>query len=211
VFELVSRSRARRIAEEALREFADRHGVEVAVHDGGEFGEDGVRDFGDAWVVSWNSVEYLRTGDFLKQLLVGPIAVPKHLDARYVVLGTAGSIEEELDTWRALNWTPRKPAVRYYRSYVVRADGARADRALFRREPREAPGDLSGDAVFERDGRWHWTADIGAALRGFGRDTVREITETEALRVVTEVFGQPESALHSPTVVDRAAGPAGRS
>ena len=47
----------------------------------------------------WNSVEYLRTKDFMKQQLVGPIVVPK--DGRpWFVLGTANPTAIELDEWR---------------------------------------------------------------------------------------------------------------
>lgn len=193
---MITKGRARQIAQAALDEYAAEHGVEVAIHDG-EFGLAGIADHMDVWVVRWNSVAYLRTGDFLQQIVSGPIAVPKFGGGRYVVLGTSGTVEEELDRWRELGWTAPQPAVRYYRSYVTRVDGTRVDRALFRRE---RPDDRSGDAVFETDGEWHWTPDVAIALMGVGRLKLREIDEAEALRAITETFGKPESALRVATV-----------
>lgn len=199
---MISKGQARQIAQAALDEYAAEHGVEVAIYDG-EFGLAGITDHMDVWVVRWNSVAYLRSGDFLQQIVAGPIAVPKLAGGKCVVLGTSGTVEEELDRWRALGWAAPPPPVRYFRSYVTRVDGARADRALFRRE---RPGDRSSDAVFETDGHWHPTSDVAIALMGVGRLMLREIDEAEALSAIMQTFGKPESALCAATVVDHMPG-----
>jgi hypothetical protein len=205
---MISKGQARQIAQAALDGYASEHGVEVAIYDG-EFGLAGITDYMDVWVVRWNSVAYLRSGDFLQQIVAGPIAVPKLAGGKYVVLGTSGTVEEELDRWRALGWMAPSPPVRYFRSYVTRVDGTHVDRALFRRE---RPGDRSSDAVFETDGNWHPTPDVAIALMGVGRLMLREIDEAEALGVITQTFGRPESALHTATVVvDHTPGGAGAS
>lgn len=193
---MITLGRARHIAEEALEAFGAKYGVEVAIDESGP-GAGGIQDYGDAWVVHWNSVEYLRSRDFTKQLLIGPIAVPKIEAATFVVLGTAGTVDEELDAWRRRDWGTPAPTFRYYRSYAIRPDGTTADRALFRRELREDPRDTSGDAVFEADGRWHLTRDLRMIQVGLGRHQIREITEHEASAVVTDGFGSPATALHA--------------
>ncbi|MBL0888882.1 YrhB domain-containing protein [Myceligenerans indicum] len=204
---MISKGQARQIAQAALDGYAAEHGVEVAIYDG-EFGTAGIVDHMDVWVVRWNSAAYLRTGDFLQQIVAGPIAVPKLQDGTYVVLGTAGTVEEELDKWRALDWRAPQPTTRYYRSYVTRVGGARVDRALFRRE---RPGDRSSDAVFETDGQWHPTTDVAIALMGVGRLKLREIDEADARRAITQEFKKAAPALRAATVVAHGADTMGAS
>ena len=90
---------ARAIAEEALAELERDLGVPLAFWEGDPAVGEPMTDRGDVWVVMWNSVEYLRSKDFTRQVLVGPIVVPK--DGRpWFVLPTAHPPEIELDAWR---------------------------------------------------------------------------------------------------------------
>lgn len=196
---MITQDQARQIARAALDEFAAKHGVEVAIFDG-EFGTEGVVEHADFWVIRWNSVEYLRTGNFLTQILIGPIAVPKNTngDGVYYVLGTSGTETEELDTLRTQLDPTRR--TRFYRSYIDTVTGDTMDMALFRRE---SPDSLRGDAVFERDGNWHFTADLARTLDGHTRERIREIDPDEALRVIVEGFKKPATALHAPMTITR--------
>jgi hypothetical protein len=95
---------ARHVAEQALRELEARSGRRMAIFDG-EFGVPGIVDHGDVWIVNWNTAEYLQSGNVFDQFLAGPIAVPKNGD-EFVVLGTAGTTDQELDRWRAQRSRP---------------------------------------------------------------------------------------------------------
>jgi hypothetical protein len=96
---MIDAGQARTVAETALEGLERDLGTPLAVWDG-QFGVQPVTDHGDVWVVMWNSVEYLSTGDFMKQQLAGPIVVPK--DGRdWFVLGTALPLTEQLAQWRA--------------------------------------------------------------------------------------------------------------
>jgi len=90
---------ARRVALAVLDELEREYAVPLALWEGDPEVEV-VSDHGDVWVVSWNSVEYLRTRDFSRQVLAGPIAVPKD-GSRWLMLGTALPVDEELREWRA--------------------------------------------------------------------------------------------------------------
>ncbi|MCK0113459.1 YrhB family protein [Ornithinimicrobium sp. F0845] len=89
---------ARRVARAALDELEREYAVPLALWEDNP-AVDVVADHGDVWVVSWNSVEYLRTLEFSRQVLAGPIAVPKD-GSGWLVLGTALPLEEELREWR---------------------------------------------------------------------------------------------------------------
>lgn len=95
---MIDAAQARTVAEGVLRDLERDLGTPLAVWDG-QFGVQAVTDHDDVWVVMWNSVEYLATGDFMKQQLAGPIVVPK--DGRdSFVLGTALPLAEQLGQWR---------------------------------------------------------------------------------------------------------------
>ncbi len=100
----IDRERALAIAQEALVELEHWLTVPLAIWDGDPDVEP-VTNHGDVWVVMWNSVEYLRTKDFYKQTLVGPIVVPKD-GAPWFNAATAHSIEVELDEWRERTGRP---------------------------------------------------------------------------------------------------------
>lgn len=96
---MMDAQQARAAATSVLEELERDIGVPLAIWDDNPQ-VDPVADHGDVWVVSWNSVEYLESGDFTKQQLFGPIAIPK--DGRdWFILGTALPVEEELAEWRA--------------------------------------------------------------------------------------------------------------
>lgn len=84
---------------------------------------------------------------------------------------------------------------RYFRGFTTRADGSVLELGLYRRS---SDTDVIDDAVVRRDRRWHSTGDLELAQTGFLDHEVREITETEAARVIEEFFGDP-SLLHAPT------------
>ncbi|GAA1875947.1 hypothetical protein [Myceligenerans crystallogenes] len=186
--DFLSRADGRRIVEQVIAEFEEREGDPP-----GTFVVLDVQDAMDAWVVHWNAAEYARTREFTSRVMVPPIAVPKFRNPseKFFVLGTSGTVEEELDKWRELQWKPMRPPVRFYRQDV---NGA--ERALFRRE---IPDDPETDSVLEIDGHWHQARDLAVALWGVSPGyKVREISEAEAVRVITQVFGQTESVLHAP-------------
>lgn len=166
----------------------------MAIFDG-EFGVEGIVDHGDVWIVNWNTAEYLQSGDVFDQFLAGPIAVPKNGD-EFVVLGTVGTVDEELDRWRVQR---SRSIAKFYFSYYVRADGTRIDTGLFRRE-RE--GTMTGDAVFESDGRWHFTITVERSLKGVDDTDLREVSKAEARQRLEKNFGVPGSELYAPMVVD---------
>ncbi|WP_251152042.1 YrhB domain-containing protein [Cellulosimicrobium sp. Marseille-Q4280] len=94
----IDAARARAVAEEALVELERDLRVPLAIWED-DPGVEPVGDHGDVWVVMWNSVEYLRSKDFLRQVLVGPVVVPK--DGRpWFVLPTAYPVAVGLDRWR---------------------------------------------------------------------------------------------------------------
>lgn len=89
-----------------------------------------------------------------------------------------------------------KVATKFFRSYSIRPDGTTLDRALYRRERED---DVTGDAVFQRDGKWHSTSDISMSLKGHIDIDLREISEAEAAQILQETFGDA-SLVHAPTV-----------
>lgn len=92
----------------------------------------------------------------------------------------------------------RGTETRFFRSYSVRVDGTRVDRALYRRERED---DMTGDAVFQRDGKWHFTSDVQMSLEGYNDIDLREISEAEAAQLLEETFGDA-ALVHAPMVVD---------
>lgn len=190
----VTKYQARRVAEQALRELEAKSGKRMAIFDG-EFGVPGIVDHDDVWIVNWNTADYLQSGNVFDQFLAGPIAVPKNGD-EFFILGTAGTTDEELDRWRAQR---SRPTAKFYFSYYVRPDGTRLDTGLFRRERED---DMTGDAVFESDGRWHFTITIERSLKGFSDTGLREVSEAEARQLLEEKFGAPSSEFYAPMVVD---------
>ncbi|MGI5188948.1 YrhB domain-containing protein [Promicromonospora sp. CA-289599] len=80
-------------------ELEAKSGKRMAIFDG-ELGVQGTVDHDDVWIVNWNTADYLQSGNVFDQFLAGPIAVPKNGD-EFVVLGTAGTTDQELDRWRA--------------------------------------------------------------------------------------------------------------
>ncbi len=95
---MISAEEARTTAEKVLEKLGADSGRPLAIFDG-QFGLAGVEDYGDVWVVNWNSVEFLATGNQRRQVLSGPIVVPKD-GSEWFVLGTAGSTEHQLARWR---------------------------------------------------------------------------------------------------------------
>lgn len=91
-------SAARGKALEMLQQVEAEAGVAVAFFSG-EFGVPEHEDRADVWLFNWNSVEYIRSGDFFDQLLAGPIAVPKDGGEAFF-LGTALPVDEDLERWR---------------------------------------------------------------------------------------------------------------
>lgn len=95
---MITEAHALDVARAALANVEQRVGVPLTVFDG-QFGIAPIVDHGDVWVVHWNSVEYLATGDFRVQQLVGPIAVPKDGD-EFLFLPTYAPTEQVLRDWR---------------------------------------------------------------------------------------------------------------
>lgn len=91
-------STARAMATQLLAEVQRDVEERVAFFDG-EFDVPENEDHGDVWIFNWNSEEFLKTGDIFKQILVGPIAVPKDGTPPFF-LGTARDVAEELQLWR---------------------------------------------------------------------------------------------------------------
>lgn len=191
---MISELEAREVAERALSEVEEESGIRIAIFDG-EFGVSGVVDRGDVWLVNWNSVEYLQSGNVLDKILAGPILVPKD-GSKVTMLGTAVPVEEGLERWRKRK-VSRAP--QFYCTYYIRADGTQVNTGLFRRERAD---DITGDAVFQRDGRWHSTGAIAMSLKGYSDTDLREVSEAEALDLLEKGFGVSGSKLHAPMVVD---------
>lgn len=191
---VITKEEARQVAERALRELEVKSGKRMAIFDG-EFGVPGIVDHDDVWIVNWNTADYLQSGNVFDQFLAGPIAVPKNGD-EFVVLGTAGTTDQELDRWRAQR---SRPAAKFYFSYYVRPDGTRLDTGLFRRQRED---DMTGDAVFKSDGKWHFTITIERSLKGFNDTDLREVSEADARQLLEKNFGAPGSELYAPVVVD---------
>ncbi|MFI9507024.1 YrhB domain-containing protein [Nocardia sp. NPDC052566] len=90
----IARSRAAELLAKVQQDIDDK----VIFFDG-QFDVPEHEDHGDVWVFNWNSEEFLRTGDFFKQILMGPITVPKDGTPPFF-LGTARDLPEELQLWR---------------------------------------------------------------------------------------------------------------
>jgi hypothetical protein len=189
---MITEEEARLVAGGVLREFEEKLERPLAIFDG-EFGVSGIVDHGDAWVVNWNSVKYLRSGDFLDQVLVGPIAVPKGGED-FWVMGAARSVEEQLMQWRA----ERRSHVRIYREYSPGLDGGGRYGAVYRRERGD---DATGDSVFRIDGKWHFTSEISMSLKGYSDIELGEVSESEAREALEQGFGAADE-LYAPMVVD---------
>lgn len=87
---------------------------------------------------------------------------------------------------------------RFFREVDVLPDGRRLEGGLYRRERDD---DLTGDSVFRRDGKWHFTSQLSSSLLGYNDISLLEISESVALEVLEEVFGAG-AELHAPMVVD---------
>lgn len=97
---MITADEARHRAEQLLVELEVRVGRPLALWDG-QFGRVCVEEHGDVWTVAWNSVEYLESGDIFRQILSGPIVVPKD-GGELFLLGTwSASIDEMLEARRA--------------------------------------------------------------------------------------------------------------
>jgi hypothetical protein len=89
-----------------------------------------------------------------------------------------------------------KIETRFFRTLHFRPDGTQILMGLFRRERDD---DVTTDAVFRKDLKWHSTGDIVIWMKGYGHTTLREITQEEAYRHLEEGYGAG-SELHAPMV-----------
>jgi hypothetical protein len=89
---------------------------------------------------------------------------------------------------------------RFFREVDVLPDGRQLKGGLYRRERDD---DLTGDSVFRRDGKWHFTSELSSSLMGYNDIRLLEISESVALKVLEEVF-DAGTELHAPMVVDGA-------
>lgn len=90
---------ARERALVALAEIESQLGKPLAIWDA-PGGPSAIEDHGDVWVVHWSTAAHIRTGSFDDQVFLGPLAIPKD-GTEYIVLGTSGTPDEELASWRA--------------------------------------------------------------------------------------------------------------
>ncbi|MFJ4656124.1 hypothetical protein ACIP5Y_33050 [Nocardia sp. NPDC088792] len=91
-------SAARVKARELLARIEDEPGTLRFFN--GELGVPEYDDYGDFLVFNWNSVEYMKSGDKLDALIVGPIAVPKGGAEDAFFVGTSLDVPEALEKWR---------------------------------------------------------------------------------------------------------------
>jgi hypothetical protein len=87
---------------------------------------------------------------------------------------------------------------KFFREVDVLPDGRKVEGGLYRRERDD---DLTGDSVFRRDRKWHFTSQLSSSLLGYNDISLLEISESVALKVLEDVFGAG-SELHAPMVVN---------
>lgn len=87
-----------------------------------------------------------------------------------------------------------KLETRFFRTLHFRSDGTKILMGLFRRERDD---DVTSDAVFTKNLKWHSTGTIVASLKGYSDTTLREVNEADAYRHLETVFGAGDQ-LHAP-------------